>query len=286
MKQLYTPKDSLMRVGIFMSGSGTNARKLIEAYIADRDAGRVVAEPVLLFTDNLESNAWKIGRDYELKGVVLPVLLNSFVDFRNDNPSASRSDYDAHQSELLSDYGVDCVALAGYDWIVTPVICDKKLTVNVHPGFLPKKKHNGRPAYAGLGWEPSAKAVLAGENNVYTSVHVVTPVLDGGPVLDVSDPVPVPEKVRSLEDRAVLLGMAESVRQISAFMKANPDFPDEELRRLFPIYGIAKDLQEQLKVKGDWVVFPRTLRRIAEGRYSVDGDKAYLDGKPVLEVLK
>lgn len=38
--------------------------------------------------------------------------------------------------------------------------------------------------------------------------------------------------------------------------------------------------QKNLKEKGDWVVFPRTLEMIADGRYSID-DKGnvYVDGR-------
>lgn len=283
MKPLYN-HGTPMNVAIFMSGSGTNAKKIIEAYIDDRRSGSVVFEPVLIFSDNPDSNAERIGRqDYASQGVVLDVVCDPIRKCIKDLKSMeSREIYDFVHLVLCDEHDVDCVALAGYDWIVTSEICDKFLTVNVHPGDLRVRKPNGRPAYAGLGWEPSAKAVLAGENNVYTSVHVVTPVLDGGPILDLSDPVPVPESVRSLEDRAVLLGMAESVKQISEFIRASPDTCHEELCKLFPIYGIAKDLQEELKGKGDWVVFPRTLRRLAEDRYSIDdAGKAYLDCEPV-----
>jgi len=291
VESLYLPKSTPMRVAIFMSGSGTNAQKIIEAYIADRDSGKVSFEPVLIFTDNPASNAVKIAReDYKPQGVAIPVRFRHYKEFMKV-ADATRGKYDMEQCRLLDDYSIDCVALAGYDWIVTPIICGNFLTVNVHPGFLPKKKPNGRPAYAGLAWVPSAKAVLAGENNVYTTVHKVTEMLDGGPVLAVSVPVPVPESVRSLEDRAVLLGEAKSVSEIEHFIRDSPpaeskekkEIKEKELRRKFPVYGIAKDLQNILKEVGDWVVFPKVLRDIALGSYSLDGDKAYLDGKPVVD---
>ncbi|MCX6709128.1 MAG: formyltransferase family protein [Candidatus Woesearchaeota archaeon] len=286
MESLYSPKDTPMRVAIFMSGSGTNAKKIIEAYIANRDAGRVFFEPVLVFTDNPASNAVKIAKeDYREHGVTLPVVFKSYKEFMKC-PGATRGKYDMEQCKMLDNKNVDCVALAGYDWIVTPIICENFLTVNVHPGDLRVKKPNGKPAYAGLAWVPSAKAVLAGENNVYTSVHKVTEVLDGGSVLAVSDAVPVPDNVKSLEDRAVLLGEAKSVSEIEHFIRDNPSVEGPELRRKFPVYGVGKDLQNILKEFGDWVVFPRVLRDIARGLYSLDGDKAYLDGTLVLEVSK
>jgi phosphoribosylglycinamide formyltransferase-1 len=283
MESLYVPKDEPMRVAIFMSGSGTNAKKIIEAYIANRDAGRIFFEPVMIFTDNPASNAVRIAReDYRHRGVALPVIFRSYREFMKV-AGATRGKYDMEQCKLLDDKNIDCVALAGYDWIVTPIICENFLTVNVHPGDLRVRKPNGKPAYAGLAWVPSAKAVLAGENNVYTTVHKVTKVLDGGSALAVSDAVPVPDDVKSLENRAVLLGEAKSVSEIEHFIRDNPAVKDEELRRKFPLYGIGKDLQNILKEVGDWVVYPRVLRDIARGLYSLDGDKAYLDGKPVFQ---
>lgn len=298
MEKLFFRKGP-MRTALFMSSKGTNAQKIIEHFLAERKSQMPSYVPVFIFTDNPDSSAVRIGtKDYLDQGFTVPVVVNSFKGFFSSleaddlKDEYMRETYDSQQLGLLLNYDIDCVALAGYDWIVTPTICKRVLTVNVHPGDLRVRKPNGKPAYAGLAWEPSAKAVLSGENNVYTSVHIVDEEVDTGTVLAVSEPVPVPDDVKSLEDRAVLLGEAKSVRDISHFIRGSPPaeseeqkkIKEEELRRKFPIYGIAKDLQERLKVVGDWVVYPRVLRDIARGGYEQDdAGRIYLDGKPVVK---
>ena len=72
----------------------------------------------------------------------------------------------------------------------------------------------------------------------------------------VSDPVEVnlPEPIETLKKNKVLLNMAV----------------DEH--------------QEKLKEKGDWVIFPRTIEMIAEGRFAFDDqNRVYVDGVPVPE---
>jgi hypothetical protein len=84
-----------------------------------------------------------------------------------------------------------------------------------------------------------------------------------------------------LEQR-VLLGEADSIQGIADFIKANPNAPKEELERRFPIYKYAADCQERLKVNGDWVIFPRVIRAIADGRYARDEfGNINFDGKPL-----
>jgi hypothetical protein len=186
--------------------------------------------------------------------------------------------------KILTDFGVDCVALAGYDWIVTTQICNTFIpTLNVHPGDLRKRRPDGKPRYDGLAWVPSAKAILAGDGEVRTSVHVVTEGLDEGGVLAVSDPQPVPQEVLSLENRMVLLGGAKSVQEIVDFARARPELSVKQLGEIYPIVKYAADCQDRLKVNGDWVVFPKSLEYVARSRYAADDKRKriYFDGDHV-----
>jgi len=294
MKKLY-PYDSRlpMRVAIFMSGTGSNAKKIIEWHLEEKKAGNPSFEPVLIFTDNPKSNAVAISNSYSSKGLSLPVLCDSIYDFykacgKDDLKDLNiREAFDNSHIGVLSSYNIDCIALAGYDRIATPVICNTFFTINVHPGYLPAKYDSGpkigKPKYTGLAWIPSAKAILAGENEVHTSVHVVTDNLDCGPVLAVSAPQPVPDEVKgmSLEERATLIGTVRSIQEIADFIKKNPDFSEAALHCQFPIVKYASDCQNRLKVHGDWVVFPRVLRYIGTGRYACENGSLFFDGEPI-----
>jgi folate-dependent phosphoribosylglycinamide formyltransferase PurN len=282
LTQLFNPENGPMRLAIMMSGSGTNAKRIIERYLDLRDAGDTPFEPVLLLSDNHESNAVRIGsEDYKDRDIQIPIVINPIRAFYESEGCDNIRDFDVREKydlknvETLREYGVDSIALAGWDWVVTSPICDDFLTTNVHPGnlivrFPPGHKNEGKRRYIGLGWVPSAKAILNGENQVYTSVHQVTTELDGGPLLAISESVDVPQEVASLslENRAKLLGEAETIGAISKFIKQNPDMSDEELSKLFPIYGFGRDCQEQLKVRGDWIVFPQVIQDISTGLYT------------------
>lgn len=287
LTKLYEP-GLPMRTAISIDGSGSNGRKIIEHYIAQRDAGKPSYEPVMLLTGKLSSNAVKISTEYSSKGVTLPVFAHSIVDFfkargrdsiKEDKDMPIRSAYDTVAVKLLSAHGVDCVALAGDEYVKSPVFSNTILTVNVHPGYLPARytsgKNKGKPKYTGLGWIPSAKAILAGEKEVRTSVHVVTSELDCGPVLSVSAPQPVPEI--SLLEKIALMGGKKSLNEIIDCTKTMPDLAGK-----IPLVANAKDCQERLKVHGDWVIFPRTLQYIAEGRFAKDEKgNLYFDKEPI-----
>ena len=285
LKKLYDSENGPMRLAIFMSGSGSNARKIIEKYFSQVTGPFGLStpsfEPVLMFTDNPLSKAYEIANALEI-----PIFCNSIRGFykrhnRDLKDMEIRAKYDSQQADLLRSFCVDAVALAGYDWVVTPSICDNFVVENVHPADLRVKDSEGNRSYIGLAWVPSAKAILRKEPRVYTSVHLVTSRLDGGPLLAVSAPQPVPEEALSLE-RKVLLGEADSLKDVMLFVKQNPNMPDEEIARRFPIYGFARDCQERLKVHGDWVEFPEVIANISLGRYQKDKKGGlYFDGNPI-----
>ncbi len=291
--KLFSGKEP-MRLAIFMSGTGSNAKRIIEKYLGQRHEGIITFEPALIFTDNPESNAHKIAKiDYKDNGFEIPLVVNPIKEFYekqgcdNIRDFEVREKYDRTQLKLLEDHRIDAIALAGYDWVITSVICDNILTTNVHPGNL-RKTFPGQKKrmYTGLGWVPSAKAILNSEDKVYTSVHLVTSQLDGGPSLAVSAPQPIQEEVLSLEDRTVLLGEAQEQEKpltyISKFIRKHLDMEDEEISKLFPIYGFAKDCQERLKVHGDWVIFPQVIEYISLGFYGKgETGNLYFNNKPI-----
>jgi len=308
---LYSPKKDPMRLALFMSGTGSNVKKILDTYIEQRSSGDVSFEPVFLFTDNMESNASTIQEEYKEKGIDINLFCNpiqSYYKKANEREHALsdmdvRANYDVVQSEALKLFSVDAVCLAGYDWVVTPVICENFVTVNVHPGDLRVRGSNGRPKYRGLGWIPSAKAILAGENEVYTSVHLVTPDLDCGPLMGISEPQPLSREILDLDDRVAALGGGNIIKEIKAFMdgynaimdqvkplvngplaaaqQRGTELPDLDqiTAEKYPLYGYAKDCQERLKVHGDWVIFPKVIDSLARGKYAKDGKGSlYFDG--------
>jgi phosphoribosylglycinamide formyltransferase-1 len=106
----------------------------------------------------------------------------------------SREAYDSAMGALLQQHGVECVALAGYMRIVTPVLIRMfpwKI-LNIHPSLL--------PAFPGL--DAQRQALEWGAKVSGCTVHLVTEGVDEGPII-VQAAVPIMEEdtVESLSAR-------------------------------------------------------------------------------------
>lgn len=145
-----------VRVGVLISGRGSNLRALLDA---DQDAYEVAVVGA-----NVESApGLAIARE---AGV--PV-------FARSHKGLTREAFDGWVDEQLRAHGVEAVALAGYMRILSPgfVAGWAGRMVNIHPSLL--------PLYKGL--DPHGRAIAAGDAEAGCSVHLVTAELDGGPVL-------------------------------------------------------------------------------------------------------
>jgi folate-dependent phosphoribosylglycinamide formyltransferase PurN len=152
------------------------------------------------------------GRTYELAAVVatdpagdafvqagasgLPVLLHdlrSFCDSRGRRMGdlGCRRAFDAETVRLLDPHRPDLVVLCGYLHVLTALMLDRfpERILNIHDADLSLTGADGRPRYRGL--RSTRDAVMAGERETRSSVHVVTPEVDVGPLLVRSEPFPV-----------------------------------------------------------------------------------------------
>jgi folate-dependent phosphoribosylglycinamide formyltransferase PurN len=284
-------KPARLPVAILMSGTGSNARKLLEQPGPHYEVR-------LLFTDNPASNAARIAAEFGVPYAELDIYAfcgaregeyamlrkGEYASLREGEYAAlrdpsRRTAFDRELAAVLRRSGARLAALAGYDWVLGPELCRAFLFVNVHPGDLRVRDGNGRRLYVGLGWVPAAKAVLNGERFVRASTHLVTAALDGGPIARVSRGVPV--RLPDGLSPEGLLPSGVSLKEIIRDVGAGGKIYGEE-----PIVRIAREAQERLKIDGDWVEFPRTLQALAElllrGRLvqAPDGS-ALLDGEPV-----
>lgn len=239
-----------MRVACFMSGTGSNARKLIE-YQKNYEQMFETSpfKVVLVFTDNPNSNARTIAEEFGI-----PYVENDFEKFFEDkdkNDRELRKMFDRMTYWLIKNYNIHAISLCGYARIVTKPLLDNYLTINVHPGDL-SVTENGKRKYAGLHHMPAEKAILNGEQFLHSTTHIVTENLDAGPILVISKGLKV-----DLPDGITLDGLRNN-------------------KELFD--NVAKEHQDKLKEIGDWQIFPLTLHWIAEGRFGIDDDSVYLDG--------
>lgn len=149
-----------LRIAILISGGGSNMVALAQSM-----QGNHPARPVLVLSNRPEAAG--LPRAQAL-GVSTTV-----VDHRPFG--ADRAGFEAALHQQLQAATPDIICCAGFMRILSPgfVTLWQDRMLNIHPSLLPK--------YPGL--HTHAAALAAGDTTHGCSVHLVTSVLDGGPVL-------------------------------------------------------------------------------------------------------
>jgi folate-dependent phosphoribosylglycinamide formyltransferase PurN len=277
---------------ILMSGSGTNARKLLEYSVPNR--GQVNYQVRLIISDNPDSNYRKIAEEHGVEAQLHDIYTFCGVPHPQEGLTGEqrgklkdplkRDHYDRGMQRILDRHGVQLLALAGYDWVIAPFLCQSYVVLNVHPGDLRVRDSQNRRCYIGLGWIPTAKAILAGERFVHSTTHLVTAELDGGPLARVSQGVPVdlPDGVTPANILPEGIRLGDVIRGVRR--GDNPELAEGLL------VTHSKMLQNRLKELGDWIIFPQSLDQIAalmrSGRIVRHGEGTLLlDGQPVADLF-
>ncbi len=184
MKRLYEPKGT-MRVAIFMSGTGSNARRILE-----EQEGYEVA---LLFTDRA-CNAEKIAQEFHVKYYKNDI--KQYYEQRNAkrNDLALRAEFDRETAAILEKEKIDVVALCGYNSIITEAIFTRWITINVHPADLSIVQDGKRILAGCMGTKCIAKARELHHTSVRATTHIVEEGVDEGGILMLSDNVPLTER--------------------------------------------------------------------------------------------
>jgi phosphoribosylglycinamide formyltransferase-1 len=185
------------RIGVLVSGRGTNLQALIDA-IAER---RLDAAIGLVISNRPEAQGIERARAAAIETLV--------IDHR---AFATRDAFDAAVAGALRERGVRLVCLAGFMRLIGPPVLDAfpDAILNVHPSLL--------PAFPGV--NAQRQALDHGVKITGATVHLVTGELDGGPiVLQAAVPVRDDDTVETLSARILLEEhriYPEAVRRICA----------------------------------------------------------------------
>lgn len=150
----------MKRVAILISGGGSNMVRLVEAMQADG-----FALPVLV-----------LSNDPNAKGLEKAAALGVPVAAVDHRPfGKDRAAFEAELLAHLTTAAPDIVCLAGFMRVLTPgfVRQFEGRMLNIHPSLLPR--------YPGL--HTHQRAIDAGDAEAGCTVHLVTSVLDAGPIL-------------------------------------------------------------------------------------------------------
>ncbi|SMF78919.1 phosphoribosylglycinamide formyltransferase [Allosphingosinicella indica] len=149
-----------VRVGVLLSGRGTNLAALVEHRRRDPDR----AYDIVAVASNVP----------EARGLVLAKRYG-IPTWAQSHKGLERAAFDDLVDAELRAREVEVVALAGYMRLLSPEFIRKweGRILNIHPSLLPLHK----------GLDTHRRALMAGDLEAGCSVHVVTEDLDDGPVV-------------------------------------------------------------------------------------------------------
>lgn len=198
--------SAALRVGVLVSGTGTNLQALLEQV-----HGREGIEVVAVGSSRAGALALERAAVAGVETAVFP--LEAYAD---------RAARDAAIADWLEARGVGLVVLAGYMQILTPAFLARfpSRVINVHPALL--------PAFAGV--RAIEQALDYGVKVFGVTVHFVDEGVDSGPIIlqgalelpDAHDVDEVHDRLRVLEHRLLPEAVRLIARGALSFDPENP----------------------------------------------------------------
>lgn len=151
-----------LRVGVMVSGGGTNLQSLIDAC----EAGRTGAQIVVVTSNRASAFGLERARNHGIPTAHIPVG-------KTGSPEWEAAD--ARQVEVLREHGVQLVCLAGYMRMIGPrlLAAFPGAVMNIHPALL--------PAFPGV--EVQWTAADYGVRIAGCTVHFADAEFDQGPII-------------------------------------------------------------------------------------------------------
>ena len=239
---VFNPKKQPLKIAVLFSGNAGSARFI---QLQESPKFRIACA----LTDRKEAPGIP-----KLRELGIPVIKAGFREFCSENNLdrkglKGRRKYFSLVLSELQKFNPDILMLSGFMKIITEPLLSafENRILNVHPADL-SILEGGKPKFTG--GSAVLDALLAGENEIRASVHLVTKAVDCGPVIALSKPVKVD---------------AQFLGQIK----------DDEKK----LKEYSASLQEELKREGDDPALLKALELIAEGKVAVQGGKVFIEGK-------
>jgi len=174
--------SSSFKVGILVSGRGTNLQAIIDAI----DHGELNAGIAVVLSNKKGAPALERAKKKGLETV-----------FLDPKSFAGKKEYDRALARELEDRQIDLVCLAGFMRILGPEFIRKfeGKIINIHPSLL--------PAFPGL--DVQQKAIDYGVKFSGCTVHFVNEEVDGGPIiLQAVVPIHESDNAETLSERILI----------------------------------------------------------------------------------
>ena len=191
-------QNSSLRLGILISGSGSNLQALIDAIESQQLPGVEIA---LVVSNKADAYGLQRALKHRLPAIFLPrsqrtagahFIAPESIAAESSVSKTTISDSEAQLTALLHLFQVDLIVLAGWMRILSAAFLEQfpQRVINIHPALLPYEGTGSTystitgaqiPVFRGL--HAVQQALDAGVRITGSCVHFVTPEVDAGPVI-------------------------------------------------------------------------------------------------------
>ena len=156
----------MLRIGVLVSGGGTNLQAIFDAL----KSGRITnAEVAVVISNNAGAYALERARNHGVEAVCL-----------SPKQFETRDAFNEALLEKIDSYGLDLIVLAGYLVTIPPAMIAKYRgrIINIHPSLI--------PSFCGVGYyglKVHEAALQRGVKITGATVHFVDEGMDSGPII-------------------------------------------------------------------------------------------------------
>ena len=178
-----------LRIGVLVSGGGTNLQSVIDA----SEAGTLKSQIVCVISNKEAAYGLERARKYQIPAYFI-------------NPK--EEGYDEKLLIRLKDEGVDLVVLAGYLRILNKELIEAYggHIINIHPSLLPK--FGGKGFY---GIHVHEAVLAAGEKESGATVHYVDMGVDTGKIISEDTPETLQKRILNQIEHNILVEAIQSI---------------------------------------------------------------------------
>ena len=159
-------RETMLKVGVLVSGGGTNLQAILDAI----DAGRVKnAKVSFVFSNNANAYALERAKNAGIEAMAL-------------SPSSfeTREEFNQAMLRALKERNLDLIVLAGFLVKIPPEMVEafRGRIINIHPSLI--------PSFCGLGYyglKVHEAALKRGVKVTGATVHYVDEGMDSGPII-------------------------------------------------------------------------------------------------------
>lgn len=211
--------SGVLRLAVFISGSGTNLQAIIDAIENNQLPGVEIA---LVISNRADAYGLQRALQHGCPTVYIPWTKKS-----------QQSQAEEYILQLLRIFSVDLIMLAGWLRIFSPTFflqCTQPM-LNLHPALLPDDgtattytTSDGTIIPALRGLHVVRDAIEAGLSITGSTIHYVIPAVDAGPVIARSEVAILPEDTEEiLQERIKLREHQLIIEALTAYMTRDRD---------------------------------------------------------------